>query len=137
MQLNLINNPDESQGVVYKIARVIYAETSASSLMAVESLAAMIANRANMMNVSPETIVCDNDLFESNNPQSPRHKIINPDDAVGRGFQMCLRVVRRMLNGTLADVCHGATMFHHCDCMPQWAAARGYIADIDGLLFYA
>jgi len=28
-------------------------------------------------------------------------------------------------------------MFHHANTMPDWAVARGYVADIDNLLFYA
>lgn len=137
MQLKLIKNPDENRGVIYKIARVIYTETSASSLIAVEALAAMIANRSAALNQSPMEIISDCDLFESNNPKSPRHKPTSSVDVNSRGFSMCLRVVRRMMNSALDDVCNGATMFHHSDCMPQWAAARGYVADIDGLLFYA
>lgn len=44
MHLTLIKNPDESKIIVYKIARVVYAETNASSLAAVESLVSMISN---------------------------------------------------------------------------------------------
>lgn len=126
MQLTLITNPDATQGPAYKIARAVYAETRAVSLPAVEALTSMISNAARAENCDCADIVSNTDLFRA--PQND-----TPDT---RGFEMCLRVVRRMQNGNLPDSVYGATRFHHADCMPDWATARGYIADVDGLLFY-
>ena len=135
MQLTLIRNTDESKSVFYKIARVVYAETCASSLNAVEALTSMIKNRADKMNLDITDVISDTNLFSSLNTSSPRNQFLsvtvnNPK------FQMCLRVVTRMMHGMLADCCYGATCFHHDDEIPAWATSRGYIADIDGLLFY-
>lgn len=135
MHFKLINNPDESQGPVYQIARVIFAETGASSLAAVEALASMISNRCTALNQSPYAIAGDTEIFESLKPSSCRHALLTQDVST-RGFQMCLRVVNRMLRGRLPDACNGAIRFHRCDKMPEWAIARGYIADVDGMLFY-
>ncbi len=46
MQLTLIKNEnyDDTKITLIKLAKIIYAETRASSLMSVESLGAMIAN---------------------------------------------------------------------------------------------
>ena len=49
---------------------------------------------------------------------------------------MCLRVVQKMMHGNLSDCVFGATKFHHSDIIPQWAIARGYIAEFDDVLFY-
>ncbi len=135
MQLELIRNPDESQTTVYKVARVIYAETYMPTLASVEALASMIKNIVKQSNRDVDDIICDSDLFNTIKSDSPRHKYINVD-ANNRAFQMCVRVVKRMIYGNLPDTCFGATRFHRADEMPEWAVARGYIADIDGLLFY-
>ena len=135
MQLELIRNPDESQIAVYKVARVIYAETGASSLPVVEALASMIANLSAKSGRSVCDIAGDDEIFESLKSNSVRHEYLCAD-AAARGMQMCVRVARRMMRGGIPDTCRGATMFHRADTMPEWAVSRGYIADIDGLLFY-
>ncbi len=135
MHLTLIKNTDMEQGMSYKVARLVYAETSASSLAVVEALTSMIANLVSASGTDISVLISDADLFESLNPKSPNHtKLSVPVNT--SSFQMCLRVAQRMLRGTLGDHCFGAIKFHHADRMPAWAIARGYIADIDGLLFY-
>lgn len=127
MQLTLIKNPDENLGAAYKIARAVYAETNASSLPVVEALTSMIQNAARAYGCACADIVRDKDSF---------HAPVPDVAASNRGFKMCVRVAQRMLNGALPDCCRGATRFHHADVMPGWATSRGYIADVDGLLFY-
>ena len=135
MNLRLIKNPDETKKLSYQIARVVYAETSASSLPAVEALVSMINNASRATGKSIAQIISDTDMFESLNKTSVRHGMLSVPPT-SRGFQMCLRVVGRMLSGGLADMCRGATRFHHGDTIPDWARARGYILDVDELLFY-
>lgn len=131
--MHVINNPDARKINLYKIARIVYAETYAVSLRVVEALSSMINN--NLKNCSLDDLVHNTDLFESLNPKSEHHWALFVD-ARNRGFQMCLRTVNRMINGNLPDACFGATKFHRDEFLPDWAIARGYIADIDGLLFY-
>lgn len=135
MNLRLIKNPDETKKLSYQIARVVYAETSASSLPAVEALVSMINNASRATGKSIAQIISDTDMFESLNATSVRHGMLSVPPT-SRGFQMCLRVVGRMLSGGLSDMCRGATRFHHGDTIPDWARARGYILDVDELLFY-
>lgn len=135
MNLRLIKNPDESRKLMYTIARVVYAETSASSLTAVEALVSMINNASRATGKSIAQIISDTDMFESLKPSSNRHELLSVAPT-SRAFQMCLRVVGRMLCGGLPDMCRGATCFHHGCIMPEWARARGYILDVDELLFY-
>ena len=135
MQIACIKNPDEKQRTIYQIARVVYAETHAVSLQAVEALTSMINNISVTSGRNISDIISDKNLFESLNPDSLNHDLLSVV-ANDKTFQMCVRVARRMMNGGLADCCNGATKFHHDGYIPQWATSRGYIAEIDGLLFY-
>ena len=136
MQLEIINNPDESQIAIYRAARVIYAETFPTTLPAAEALASMIGNIMLKTHCDLTDVINDKNIFDSLNADSPRNKYINADIKNNRALQMCVRVVMRMAHGMLPDSCFGATRFHHADEMPDWATSRGYIADVDGLLFY-
>ena len=135
MQLTLIKNDNDSKIVLYKLARIIYAETLASSLPAVEALASMIGNLCCKSMQQLSDIVADRSVFESLNKNSARHAdlLIDSDNSK---FQMCLRATKRMVNGQLPDNVHGATRFHRGEISPTWATARGYVAEIDGLFFY-
>ena len=135
MHLTIIKNPDESKIVMYKIARLVYAETFGSSLAAVEALTSMISNLCITSRRELSDIAQDNNIFESLNKNSKRNKYLSIDSG-NRNFKMCIRVVQRMFNGNLPDSCFGATKFHHIEVLPDWARSRGYIAEIDGLLFY-
>lgn len=135
MQLTIIKNTDSAKAIQYKIARVVYAETLCSSLSAVEALASMIENVSVAHSREFSDIVEDASIFESLCEKSQRHKYLQ-DDCRTREFNMCLRVVQRMINGDLPDCCSGAVKFHRAAAMPEWATARGYIAEIDDLLFY-
>ena len=135
MQLTLIRNPDDKQSVIYKLSRIVYAETGAISLPVVEAMASMIYNHYVKYGKSFDDIANDSDLFEALNKTSVRHDLLNVN-ASDKKFQMCLRVVNTMMKGHLADSVFGATKFHHTDVMPKWAISRGYIAEINDILFY-
>ena len=135
MQLTLIHNPDKTKSILYKLSRIIYAETQATSLQITEAMASMIYNRHIKHDKSFEDIANDSVLFESLNATSKRHEYLNIS-VFDKKFQMCLRVVQKMMNGNLSDTVFGATTFHHTDVMPKWAVARGYIAEFDDVLFY-
>ena len=135
MQMRLIANPDAHTAAVYKVARAVYAETGATSLPVVEAMVSTIANIAARDGRDYVEIVSDPYLFSAQNSDSPRHELMNVP-ANNRAFQMCVRVVQRMMRGGLADSVRGAVRFHRADEMPAWATARGYIADVDGVLFY-
>jgi len=135
MQLNLITTTDDTKIVPYKIARIIYAETKAESLSLVEAMASMIYNIHVKYNKSFEDIANDKETFESLNIKSKRHQDLNIN-ANDRKLQMCLRVVMTMMHGNLRDSVFGATKFHHDGVIPDWAMARGYIAECGDILFY-
>ena len=135
MQMTLIKNADTGAALAYKIARVVYAQTGANTLLGVEALTSMIKNLSDASGVNISDIVSDESIFDSLCVKSVRNDRLNIP-ANNRGFQMCVRVAQRMLSGGLPDMCFGATKFHNTDILPSWAVARGYIADIDGMLFY-
>lgn len=135
MHFVLIKNPDASMKLAYSTARVIYAQTGATSLPLVEAIASTIANASEKNNRSISDIISDSCFFEVLNHESKNHNRLY-QEPTSRGFQMCLRVATRMLHGTLPDCVFGATRFHHANTLPEWAVSRGYIADIDNFLFY-
>ena len=135
MQLTLIKNNDDTQIVSYKLARIIFAETDAISLSIVEAMASMINNIHIKHNKSFESISKDSVLFECLNPKSLRYKNLSVDTR-DRKFQMCLRTVKTMMRGNLRDTVFSATKFHHANIIPDWAMARGYIAECEDILFY-
>lgn len=136
MEFKLIEMQNESMALAYAIARVVYAETLAKSLRVVEALTSMISNFSRHNNCDIKNVISDKKLFESLNKESKHHEFLSVD-ASRRDFQMCVRVAQTMLHGHLPDMCNNATKFHRDEILPEWATARGYIADIDGILFYA
>ena len=135
MQLVLIKNPDDTQIVAYKLARIVFAETGATSLQIVEAFASMIYNIHIKHNRSFENIANDENVFDVLKSESKRHQYLNVD-ANNRKFQMCLRTIKTMMHGNLRDSVFGATKFHHADVIPKWAIARGYIFECEDILFY-
>ena len=135
MQLTFIKHQNDFTRDVYKIARVIFAETCGQSLRVVEALASMIANGARVNNQTELDFVMTSGLFESLEKHSSHHDLLNVNHNA-RTFQMCLRVTDKMLKHNLDDCCFGATKFHRTEFNPSWSIARGYILEMDGLFFY-
>ena len=135
MQLTVIQNDDDTKVTLYKLARITYAETLATSLPVVEAFASMLYNIHAKYDKSFKDIACDKNMFDSLNEKSERYQYLNIV-ANDKKFQMCLRVVQKMMHGNLNDSVFGATNFHHTNIMPDWARSRGYIAEFDDLLFY-
>ena len=137
MEITLIHNTDTSgkMNMAYRIARVVYASCGAKTLPLVEAFTSMIKNCADKSGKSISNIIGDKNIFPVLEATHPEHiRLSVPAD--NRALQMCVRTALSMLSGNLSDKCYGATMFHHADTLPQWATSRGYIADIDGILFY-
>ena len=135
MQMEIIEAHNETMTLAYMVARIVYAETLAKSLRVVEALTSMIFNAAANDVKNIRHIISNQNIFESLRNESVRHEYLSVD-ASRRDFQMCLRVAKTMLHGKLPDMCCHATMFHRAELLPTWAVARGYICDIDGILFY-
>jgi hypothetical protein len=130
-ELRLFVNEDDDSISEHRLARCVYAETLASSLPAVEALCAMIKNTGR-----PIAEICgDAGVFESLDKNSPRHESL----LVGHGdpgFQLCLRMVRKIGRAPIPDKTFGAKRFHRADAQPEWANSLGSVYEIDDLLFY-
>ena len=137
MELKLIKNTDMSNRMqmAYQIARVVYATSGAQTLPLVEAFTSMIKNRAEKSATTITDVIEDKLLFPVLDCAHPNHNLLSvPAD--NRALQMCLRTALRMLNDNLPDSCYGATTYHYADTLPEWAFSRGYIADIENVLFY-
>jgi hypothetical protein len=138
MQTTSIENyaGEDAKAALRRIAKIIYAETRASSLPAVEALASMIGNLCVRSSRPLAEIAEDKSIFESLGKNSSRRNdfLIAEDDPK---FQICLRTARRMSGGRLPDSVRGATRFHREEQAPEWSDSLGAIAEVDGLMFYA
>ena len=54
----------------------------------------------------------------------------------GERYELCRRIARRALGGTLADLVAGATAFHRIEADPPWARRLLPIAVFGSFLFY-
>ena len=135
MQLVLITNPDDTQSVAYKLARIVFAETLGASLPVVEAMASLIYNIHLKYEKSFNDIAKDKNIFDVLNEESNRHQYlgVNPND---KKFQMCLRTIKTMMHGNLRDRVFGAVRYHHDNVIPEWALSRGYITECEDILFY-
>lgn len=134
-RLYVIDNPEPDKIVLYKLARIIFAETKGNSLPVKEAFAVMIQNRKQKLGLSFETIAGDEKLFGSLN----RNSKLNKDfyvDVNNLEFAICLRLAKRIVAENLSDTIFGAVRFHHDDENPAWAVAEGYICQLNNLLFY-
>ncbi len=137
MQMTLINNPEVSgtTNMAHKIARIVYAQTGGTSLPLVCAFTSMIKNLSDLSGVAISDLIGDKTIFPALGASDINHARLHVS-AQNRAFQMCVRTAYRMLMGQLPDCCYGASRFHYSDEIPAWATSRGYIADIDGMLFY-
>ena len=135
MNLSVIKNPDANRKVAYQIARVVYAQTRAHSLQLVEGMVSVINNINKKSGRSYSDIISDYKIFDVLKTDCPDNALLDVD-ACDVKFQLCLRVVTRMLKDNLPDSCMGATRFHRDGMIPIWAMSLGFVAEIDGFLFY-
>ncbi len=131
----IIENYDDEKRIQYKLARVMYAETSGEDLAVKEALAAMILNRHKLLGQSFEAIGEDAALFESLDRESNHHSYLFVDNT-DEEFLVCLRTIRRMMLGQISNNIFSAVRFHRNDMDPDWARALGYIYEVGNLLFY-
>jgi hypothetical protein len=132
--LTLIENPDLPRRTLYRLARILYAETRAASLAEVESLASLVSN-LKKSGRSLSDISEDRLMFECLDRNSARHQdlLIRHDSPA---LQMCLRTLSRSLSGILPDCIKGATNFHRAEFLPLWSTDIGSIIEIGNLHFY-
>lgn len=97
------------------------------SVRVIEALAAAFANRTGEPASGPDG-GCG--LAEA---ADPFHHDMSPDD--GR-LEVCRRIARRALHGSLTDPTCGANMFHRIDEEPPWARDHLPVSVVGPFLFY-
>ena len=118
--------PDE---VAERLASVLLQVAGNESVRVLEALAATLANRVRAgdaeLDVSPT--VYGNGLHE------PAAAWFEEQDC---RRQLCRRIARRALRGSLIDPTDGATAFHRVDADPPWARPLLPTAVFGRFLFY-
>jgi N-acetylmuramoyl-L-alanine amidase len=98
------------------------------SVRVLEALAATLVNRARQP--QPD---CDLALRE---PPPPWFHDAAMVSAPGDRLQLCRRIARRALRGSLADPTLGASAFHRLEDNPAWARDLLPVASFGSFLFY-
>ncbi|HEX6142267.1 MAG TPA: hypothetical protein VFZ01_06095, partial [Geminicoccaceae bacterium] len=101
--------------------------TGDQNVRAIEAVAVALANRGRQM---PEDEVVPADL-----PSSCGLAETAPGWQ-GERFELCRRIARRALRGSLTDLVAGATAFHRIDADPPWARRLLPVAVFGSFLFY-
>ena len=130
--------------VIDTLARTIWGEARGESVRGREAVAACIMNRVAKAEArgghwwgSTVVEVCRAPWqFSCWNENDPNREKLLAVDRRDRTFQICQRIARRAVRGTLVDPTDGATHYHHEDIMPWWAKGRSPTRKIGRHLFY-
>ena len=98
------------------------------SVRVLEALAAALVNRARQPRKGRGAGLCE--------PPPASFRDAAPVSALGDKLQLCRRIARRALRGSLADPTFGATAFHRLGDYPAWARDLLPVASFGGFLFY-
>jgi N-acetylmuramoyl-L-alanine amidase len=112
---------------VDRLARALLALAGNQSVRVIEALAATLVNRAQVSPRSSDYGLAEPPVDFAGAP------VANGADAV---LQLCRRVARRAVRGSLADPTQGATAFHRIETTPPWSRDLLPIATFGPFLFY-
>jgi hypothetical protein len=98
------------------------------NVRAVEAVAAALANRIRNGGI-PEDEVASGETTRPGLAEAGAHWR-------GERWELCRRIARRALKGSLADLTAGATAFHRIDADPDWARPLLPVAVFGNFLFY-
>lgn len=103
---------------------------SDQSVRVIEALAAALINRGAQDNVA------DDDDREGALARWGLQEAAAPFEHDPQRLQLCRRIARRALRGSLADPTRGATAFHRIDTTPDWSRRLLPVAVFGSFLFY-
>jgi hypothetical protein len=104
---------------------------SDQNVRVIEALASALINRA-----AQENHVADDDDRESALAARGLQEAAAPFEHDPQRLQLCRRIARRALRGSLADPTRGATAFHRIDTTPDWSRRLLPVAVFGSFLFY-
>jgi hypothetical protein len=111
------------------LARRLLRLGSDQNVRVIEALAAALINRG-----AQENDVVDDDDRESD-PRGLQEAAGSFEHDPQR-LQLCRRIARRALRGSLADPTRGATAFHRIETTPDWSRSLLPVAVFGSFLFY-
>lgn len=137
------------------LARILYAEAGGRPARAIEALAALALTRARLALACPAAagryaggehpsstarallaVLRAPFQFPSRHPRHPAHaRFLAPPEA-DPAMEVCRRIARRAMAGTLPDATGGAVLWHADDHLPRWAMGRVPRLATGGLCFY-
>jgi hypothetical protein len=113
------------------LARRLLRLGSDQNVRVIEALAAALINRD-----AQETDVADDDDREKGLVPSGLQEAAAPFEHDPQRLQLCRRIARRALRGSLADPTRGATAFHRIETTPDWSRSLLPVAVFGSFLFY-
>ena len=134
--------PPASHDLVRELAIELFEQAGGESVRVIETLAAVLVNRlrdgigrAPHSAASPRVVASPRPapMPERVRPRRPEARL--PRE-LARCFEICGRIARRGLGGTLPDPTDGATAFHRLGEHPAWASDLLPVAEAGPLLFY-
>lgn len=127
------------------LARTIYGEARGEKIGGMEAVASVILNRVKRAEKRNGRYWWGNTVrdvclkkwqFSCWNENDPNRQKILSVSTKNRAFQICHRIARRALAGTLKDPTDGATHYHAGGIFPPWARGRMYTAEFGNHQFY-
>jgi N-acetylmuramoyl-L-alanine amidase len=101
------------------------------SVRVIEALAAALINRG-----AQEHGIADDDDPEGERAPRGLQEAAAPFENDLQRLQLCRRIARRALRGSLADPTRGATAFHRIETTPDWSRRLLPVAVFGSFLFY-
>lgn len=114
------------------LARCLLRVGGDQSVRALEALAAVFVNR---LRVTPDSPF-DGNEHRIHQPTSLREESAPFGAPAHARLQLCRRIARRALRGSLSDPTGGATAFHRVDASPDWSRRLLPVAVFGEFLFY-
>lgn len=111
-----------------QLALTLLAIGGDQNVRVLEALAATFMNRAQRQIDDPELVASERCGFSFDG--------VAHADELGRRLELCRRIARRAVRGSLADPTQGATAFHRLDANPAWSRHRLPVATFGSFLFY-
>ena len=129
--------------LTWELAVELFEQAGNESVRVIEALAAVLVNRlAEAAARAPCSLACPGSLHVRPVPAArgapawPQTAEAGGAPEPARRFEICRRIARRGLGGTLSDPTGGATAFHRHGEHPAWAEDLLPVADAGPFLFY-
>jgi hypothetical protein len=130
-----------SHDLTWEMAIELFDQAGGESVRVIEALAAVLANRLQDGIACALHSALDDRASPWRTGSAARRPPLLPIQSIlsvesEQRFQICRRVARRCLGGSLPDPTAGATAFHRQGEHPAWAEGLLPVAEFEPFLFY-